>query len=224
VGRLKKLVSESVKKSMGLRPSLIKQKGFIIDQPIKAILIGASTGGTQALVKLLPNMPIDCPPIVVVQHILGHFAEPFYKRLCEVSGLKMVEPRNNLLLEPGYLYMATGDFHIGIAKLRGELVLITSNAQPFGSHRPAVNFLFRSAQQNPKNICAILLTGMGSDGASGLSTLHKLGVPTFVQNEESCEIFGMPKEAIKLGAASFVGDLDDIRAQILHGIRKKKAA
>lgn len=190
------------------------------------IVIGASTGGTEAITKLLRHMPSSMPPIMVVQHITPHFAEAFAERLAATSTLTLGKPESNTELKPGHFYMALGDYHISVKKQGSRLVLQQSHADPVNRHRPSVDFLFQSAATTGMKIAAILLTGMGQDGARGLLSLKNAGACTMAQSEESSVVFGMPKEAIRLGAAIFVGDIDGIRGELdrLTGLRMGHAA
>lgn len=182
------------------------------------ILIGASTGGTEALVQLLSNMPSACPPILVVQHIAQHFSHAFYERLAKASNLKMVKPADHMQLSPGHLYMSDGDYHIGVSGNGGVYRLRIGTSMSYGVHRPSVDYLFKSACRLQGNITAVLLTGMGKDGARGLFELHKKGALTYCQDEASCVVYGMPKEAIQLGAAKIIGNLSDIRKGLLSNL------
>jgi two-component system chemotaxis response regulator CheB len=178
------------------------------------ILIGASTGGTNALVSMLAALPPSCPPLLIVQHITPAFAETFAQRLARVANLKLARPAQGDELLPGHLYMALGDHHIGVRRTGGALRIELSGAPPEHSIRPAVDFLFRSAAAAKARCLAALLTGMGSDGALGLVDLKVAGSLTMAQNEASCVVFGMPREAIQLGAATIIGDLRELRLAI----------
>ncbi|OFZ26606.1 MAG: hypothetical protein A2381_16570 [Bdellovibrionales bacterium RIFOXYB1_FULL_37_110] len=178
------------------------------------ILIGASTGGPEALTKLLENFNHNSPPILIVQHIAPSFADAFYKRLCKVSTLSPENIADGIPLKPGHLYAATQDFHIGVAKNKNSYTLITDKCDPINRHRPSVDYLYKTCTGFADRVAGILLTGMGADGAEGLSQLRCKGAITFVQNENSCVVFGMPKEAIKRNAHGFVGDLTQIRNQM----------
>ncbi|OQW52117.1 MAG: hypothetical protein A4S09_08885 [Proteobacteria bacterium SG_bin7] len=182
------------------------------------ILIGASTGGTEALVHLLQSMPEDCPPVLVVQHIAQQFAQAFYERLSKVSNLKMVKPADHMLLSPGHLYMSGGDYHIGVGGAGGVYRLKIGTSMSYSVHRPSVDYLFKSACRVGGNITAILLTGMGKDGARGLLELYKKGALTYCQDEASCVVYGMPKEAVQLGAAKVIGNLPEIRKGLLSNL------
>jgi chemotaxis response regulator CheB/chemotaxis methyl-accepting protein methylase len=178
------------------------------------ILIGASTGGPETLAKLLKHMPAESPPIIVVQHLSPDFAPAFANRIAENCGLTWDEPLSGKNLKRGHVYIASGDYHIGIRQGTNGLTIYTSDAPPENRHRPSVDFLFNSAAKVKARIFAILLTGMGDDGARGLLALKQQGALTFCQDEQSSIVFGMPKEAIALGAATVVGNVGDIRVQI----------
>ncbi|MGE4133359.1 MAG: chemotaxis protein CheB, partial [Bdellovibrionales bacterium] len=177
------------------------------------ILVGASTGGTTALIELLQNIPKPCPPVVVVQHITPNFLKPFAERLARAAGLELGESTAGAHLKSGFLYMAHGDYHVGVGIEKGLLALKTSTEGPISRHRPSVDYLFSTASQIAKHpILGILMTGMGADGASGLLQLKRAGGFTACQSEESCVVFGMPKEAIRMGADRFVGSIEELRS------------
>ena len=180
----------------------------------EVILIGASTGGPEALTKLLENFDKNSPPILIVQHIAPSFADAFYKRLCKVSTLSPENIADGIPLKPGHLYSATHDFHIGVAKNKNQYNLITDKCNPINRHRPSVDYLYKTCTSFADKVAGILLTGMGADGAVGLCELRNKGAITFVQSESSCVVFGMPREAIKRNAHGFVGDLTQIRNQM----------
>lgn len=185
------------------------------------ILIGASTGGTEVLIKLIQNLPQPCPPVMVVQHIALSFAKPFAERLAQSSGLTLARPEAGQAIVPNHLYMALGDYHIGLKYRGGVCYLTTSNNPPIHSVRPAVDFLFHSAAEAAKRlkVSAVILTGMGKDGGTGLAALRQSGATTYVQDEASSTVFGMPKEAIALGAADYIGNPDFIRERLLTSLR-----
>lgn len=188
------------------------------------ILIGASTGGPQALTYILKDLPKNAPPVLVTQHISAKFAKPLAERLCSSSGLSLGHPSDGTLLKPGHLYMSFGEHHLGVAERDGELVLAHSTAQTFNGHRPSVDVMFNSALGLKRNIMAILLTGMGRDGALGLRFLHKEGAFCIAQSEEDCMVYGMPREAIERGAVNFVGNLEEIHSLLLSSLPLRKSA
>ena len=180
------------------------------------ILIGASTGGTEAIKTVLTALPSDLPGILIVQHIPAQFSLAFANRLNELSRLEVREAKNGDVVAPGLVLIAPGGFHI-IPRWVGSHYVLTTNTGPTVHHqRPAVDVLFDSAARAGAGpfALAVLLTGMGADGAAGMLTLRQAGATTFAQNEESCVVFGMPKEAIQLGAAQRVLSLDQIAPAI----------
>jgi two-component system chemotaxis response regulator CheB len=190
-----------------------------------ALLIGASTGGPEALCRLLADMPRDCPPVLVVQHIAPAFAGAFAKRLAEVSGLPLGEMEDGRDLLPGHLYMAGGDYHIGVQGGRGRWKLLISGKEPSNRHRPSVDVLFLSAHDTPHfRPLAILLTGMGNDGGAGMAALHRSGIYTCAQSEDSCVVYGMPRAATEAGVVSFSGDPRALRARIEQSLARRPPA
>lgn len=184
------------------------------------IVIGASTGGTETLVKLLQRMPKPCPPIVVVQHIAPTFYKPFAERLAANADLHLGVPKTGVTLQFNHIYLAWGEYHLGLRRRGDAYILEISNDPPLHGVRPSVDFLFQSIARLGKatNVIGILLTGMGKDGARGLKELSLLDAMTFAQNEATSAVFGMPREAILLGAAGFVGSPAEIRTQLNHAL------
>jgi two-component system chemotaxis response regulator CheB len=160
---------------------------------------------------------------MVVQHIAPHFAADFARRLAQNAGLKLSTMRDNEVIEPGCLYIPLDDYHIGIRTTGSELRLKLSQSPPINSHRPSVDHLFLSAARTQKSMFAALLTGMGRDGAEGLLALRQAGAMTCAQNEVSSVVFGMPREAIRLEAAAFIGSPFDIRRQLDQILRLPQA-
>ncbi|MGZ3743916.1 MAG: CheB methylesterase domain-containing protein, partial [Pseudobdellovibrionaceae bacterium] len=174
-------------------------------------------GGPESLVKLLQNFPKPCPPVVVVQHISPEFSRAFANRLAQLSGLIFNEIDDAQPLQPNSLYVATGDYHLHLVEKQGRFFLQKNDEPKVNGHRPSVDVLFNSAAKLPVDTLSVLLTGMGKDGAEGLLNLALTNRSfTLAQDEKSSVVFGMPKKAIELGAACFVGDLPAIRAEILN--------
>jgi two-component system chemotaxis response regulator CheB len=199
------------------RSALPKKTHGLVDTALfrpDAIVIGASTGGPETLVKLLSHMPAESPPILIVQHLSPHFAQGFAIRIAEAAGLRWDEPVTGKKLQPGCIYMAGGDYHIGVRQGTSGLTIFTSDAPPENRHRPSVDFLFQSAARTHARFFGILLTGMGDDGAQGLLAMKERGAITLCQDEQSSVVFGMPKEAIALGAATTVANIGDMRVLI----------
>ena len=179
-------------------------------------LIGASIGGPDALAKLVKDLPKDLPPLVIAQHISVNFAQAFAEHLAKVSGLKLPKPTHGMPLENGNLYMAGGDYHVGVKRRQGKFYLVMADSPPVKRHRPSIDYMFSSLGEpsGGERIFAAILTGMGADGAEGILKLRKSGAMTFAQEPKSCVVFGMAKEAVKLGAITYLGTVPDIRRQL----------
>ena len=172
------------------------------------IAIGASTGGPQAIESVLTRMPAETPPIVITQHMPAGFTKAFAERLDNVCAIRVVEAAGGESLEPGTAYVAPGEHHL-VVQVRGiKLMTALHDGPPVHHQRPAVDELFFSlAKLRGVPIVAALLTGMGSDGADGLLALRQAGAETIAEDEHSCIVFGMPREAIARGAAMHVATL-----------------
>jgi two-component system chemotaxis response regulator CheB len=172
------------------------------------IAIGASTGGTQALETVLTRLPADVPPIVVVQHMPAGFTKAFATRLDSVCAMHVVESTGGEILERGTVYIAPGDYHLVVDQDGIRLRTRLSQGPPVHYQRPAVDVLFVSvARLHGQHVVGLLLTGMGSDGADGMVSMRHAGAITIAEAEESCVVFGMPKEAIARGGAVHVASL-----------------
>jgi two-component system chemotaxis response regulator CheB len=175
------------------------------------IAIGSSTGGTEALQAVLKPLPTNLPPIVMAQHIPDLFSSSYAKRLNREVSMKVMEVRGPQLLEPGNAYLAPGHMHMKIKQKDNELWGFLSDDEPVNRHKPAVDVLFNSIPEPLRKRCvAFILTGMGQDGAKGLLNLKQSGTKTFVQDEATSIVWGMPGAAYKLGAADDVLPLTDI--------------
>lgn len=180
------------------------------------ILMGASTGGTEALKSVLTQLSPDLPPILIVQHIPAYFSRAFADRLNHLCRLEVREAKAGDRLQPGLVLIAPGGYHL-VVRWTANGYAVDLNEGPMVHHqRPAVDVLFESAVKAgaaPHSL-SMLLTGMGADGAAGLLRLSEAGSTTIAQNEESCVVFGMPREAIRRGAAREVLHLDQIADRI----------
>lgn len=175
------------------------------------ILIGASTGGTEVISRILKGLRDDLPGILIVQHMPGEFTKAFATRLNRECNLEVKEAAHGDLIKKGYVYIANGFNHLELDMQDGKYICKLEKGELVNRHRPSVDVLFNSASKfQGKNITAILLTGMGADGAKGLLRLNEIGARTFAQDEKSSVIFGMPKEAIKLNAAQKIGSPDEL--------------
>ncbi|WP_201157940.1 chemotaxis protein CheB [Rhodobaculum claviforme] len=168
---------------------------------VRAILcLGASTGGITVLDRILPELPADCPPTLVVQHIIGRFTEGLVRRLDGLCRARVVEAGDGMRLRRGTIYFAPGaEAHLQIdpAGLTCRLL----EGAPRSGHRPSVDVLFHSAARLRRPVGAALLSGMGSDGAAGLRAIRDAGGFTIAQDEASCTVYGMPRAAVALGGA-----------------------
>ena len=184
----------------------------------RIVAIGTSTGGTQALEAVLTALPRVCPGIVVVQHMPEKFTASFAARLDSLCEIEVREAKNNDRVIPGLALIAPGGKHMLLKRSGAYYHVEVMDGPVVNRHRPSVDVLFRSvAKYAGKNATGIIMTGMGDDGAHGLKEMHDAGAPTVAQDEETCVVFGMPKEAIKLGGVDRVMGLQDIPRAILTG-------
>jgi len=172
------------------------------------ITIGASTGGPQAIEALLTRLPAACPPILIAQHMPEHFTRTYAERLDKICPMRVVEAVDRQVVESGVAYVAPGNRHMLVEREGVKLVIHLSDAPTVHHQRPAVDVLFRSvARLKAVKIVALLLTGMGQDGADGMVDLRQHGAETIAEHEQSCVVFGMPREAIARGGAVHVASL-----------------
>jgi two-component system, chemotaxis family, protein-glutamate methylesterase/glutaminase len=187
------------------------------------IAVGASTGGTEALRVFLSAMPPNCPPIVVVQHMPENFTRAFAERLNQECAIAVQEASDNVQLRHGMAVIAPGNFHCVVNNRGQNLVVEIIDGPLVSRHRPSVDVLFRSvAVSAGRNAVGILMTGMGDDGAQGLLEMKAAGAVTFAQDEASCVVFGMPKEAISRGAVDFVLPLEQLARQALDSLNAER--
>ncbi|MDR6985182.1 two-component system chemotaxis response regulator CheB [Rheinheimera pacifica] len=183
----------------------------------RIIAIGTSTGGTQALEYVLTALPRVSPGIVIVQHMPEKFTASFAERLNMLAQIEVREARNNDRVMPGLALIAPGGKHMLLKRSGAFYQVEVVDGPQVNRHRPSVDVLFRSvARFAGKNAVGIIMTGMGDDGARGLKELHQTGARTYAQDEASCVVFGMPKEAIKLGAVDHTIPLSDIAQVIIN--------
>jgi len=182
----------------------------------KLLIIGASTGGTEAIRRVLEPLPANSPAIMIAQHMPGGFTRSFAERLDRLCQISVKEAEDGERVLPGHAYIAPGDAHLKLARSGANYVARLDPGPPVNRHRPSVDVLFRSAaEQAGRNAVGVLLTGMGKDGAAGLVEMRQAGAPTIAQDEASCVVFGMPREAIALGGASEVLPLEEIAPRLL---------
>jgi two-component system chemotaxis response regulator CheB len=180
------------------------------------VAIGTSTGGTQALETVLMHLPVTCPGIVIVQHMPTVFTAMFAERLNNLARIEVREAKNGDRVIPGLALIAPGGKHMMLRRSGAQYVVDVADGPPVNRHKPSVDVLFRSvAHFAGANALGIIMTGMGDDGARGLKEMHDAGAETVAQDEASCVVFGMPKEAIKLGAVDLALPLEHISAAIV---------
>ncbi len=182
----------------------------------KLIIIGASTGGTEAIKEVLTHFPADVPGILVTQHMPETFTKSFADRLNSLCRISVKEAEHNERILPGHAYIAPGHSHLLLKRSGANYVTELSQGPPVNRHRPSVDVLFRSAANVAgANALGIILTGMGNDGAQGMLEMRQAGSHTIAQDEASCVVFGMPREAIALGAAAEIVPLQGIARHAL---------
>jgi len=180
------------------------------------IAIGTSTGGTQALEVVLTMLPAVCPGIVVVQHMPEKFTALFAERLNTLCQVEVREAQNNDRVIPGRVLIAPGGRHMMLRRSGAQYIVEVVDGPLVNRHKPSVDVLFRSvAQVAGKNALGIIMTGMGDDGARGMNEMHQAGASTVAQDEATCVVFGMPKEAIKLGGVDKIMPLELIAREII---------
>ncbi|MEA1050081.1 chemotaxis response regulator protein-glutamate methylesterase [Lamprobacter modestohalophilus] len=182
----------------------------------KLLIIGASTGGTEAIRQVLEPLPASSPGILITQHMPGGFTRSFADRLDRLSQVSVKEAEEGERVLPGHAYIAPGDQHLKLARSGANYVVKLDDGPPVNRHRPSVDVLFHSAAEYAgRNAIGVILTGMGKDGAAGLLEMRNAGAPTIAQDEASCVVFGMPREAIALGGACEIMALDEIPARMM---------
>jgi two-component system chemotaxis response regulator CheB len=188
----------------------------------KVIAIGASTGGTEAIKDVLTSLPAGMPPILMVQHMPETFTPSFARRLDSLCQLTVIEAQGGERLQPGTAYLAPGHSHLSIRKSGAGYVTELSQGEPVNRHRPAVDVLFDSvAEQVRGNAMGVILTGMGRDGAQGLLRMRQAGAYTIGQDQASCVVYGMPREAVLAGAVEEVASLDAIPGRLLAKLQQQ---
>ncbi|MCJ2117928.1 chemotaxis response regulator protein-glutamate methylesterase [Methylobacterium sp. J-001] len=196
-------------------PPAARNRTLAGTEPI--VCIGASTGGTESLRDVLEMLPVDCPGLVIVQHMPEHFTAAFAKRLDGLCAIAVKEAEDGDAVGPGRALIAPGGRHLLLQRSGNRYTVAVKDGPLVSRHRPSVDVLFRGAAQCAgANALGIIMTGMGDDGANGLLEMRRAGALTVAQDEESCVVFGMPKEAIERGAAAKVLPLDRLPAEIIR--------
>lgn len=189
----------------------------------KVLAVGASTGGTEAIKEVLAALPPDCPGVVVTQHMPEAFTRSFAARLDSLCRIRVKEAEGGERVLPGHAYVAPGHSHLLLERSGANYVVRLSDGPPVNRHRPSVDVLFRSvANAAGRNAVGILLTGMGKDGAAGMLEMKQAGAWTIAQNEATCVVYGMPREAVALGAVEEVLPLEDIAGRLLDRVGRDR--
>ena len=222
--RRKRNIAEPMKVEPKLSADAVipKTRTYSLPQSTDIIIsVGASTGGTEALRVFLEAMPVDVPGIVIVQHMPEHFTRSFADRLNELCKISVKEAEDGDAVMQGRALIAPGNKHTLLRRSGARYYVEVKDGPLVNRHRPSVDVLFRStAVYAGSNAVGVIMTGMGDDGAKGLLEMKEAGAKTIAQDEASCIVFGMPKEAIKLGAANYTLSLDKIANQVLSLAKK----
>jgi two-component system, chemotaxis family, protein-glutamate methylesterase/glutaminase len=182
----------------------------------KIIALGASTGGTEAIKVVVRGLPANTPAIVITQHLPAAFSESFVRHIDLAGAMAASIPKHGQTVETGHIYLAPGDKHMAVIKEGSRYVIQLLDSEPVNRHKPSVDVLFRSvAQCAGAHAVAVLLTGMGADGAMGMKEMHDAGAKTVVQDEQSSVVWGMPGAAFKLGCADYVLPLEGVANKII---------
>ncbi|MFN7835952.1 MAG: chemotaxis response regulator protein-glutamate methylesterase [Burkholderiaceae bacterium] len=217
-----------VRRHNGLTNALFRQvlpnvtRTGVLSPTDRLIMIGSSTGGTEALRIVLQQMPLDCPAVLITQHMPAGFTKSFAKRLDQLCAIAVKEAAHGDAVLPGHAYIAPGDRHLKLGRGPNGLVCLMQDGPPVNRHKPSVEVLFDSgAALAGRQITGVMLTGMGKDGAQAMLRLREAGAYNICQDEASCVVFGMPREAIALGAAHEVVSLEQIPKQILAHLMQR---
>lgn len=213
--RVKKAASRNVQAS-NTADAVLPALSNAIATTEKIIIVGASTGGTEAIKEFLIRLPSDCPGILITQHMPEAFTKSFAKRLDNLCKITVKEADHNERILPGHAYIAPGHSHLLLKRSGTNYMTELNQAPPVNRHRPSVDVLFRSAANHAgKNAIGVILTGMGKDGALGMLEMRQAGAHTFAQNEASCVVYGMPKEAVAVGAIDEIVELSEMAKHVM---------
>lgn len=220
--RIRGIPRAPVNAQEGVRSGLAGRANQVLSQAMiktmeKVVVVGASTGGTEAISKFLESMPLDAPGIVIVQHMPEKFTKSFAKRLDGLFGLTVKEAEDGDSVIPGKVLIAPGNFHTRLKRSGARYFVKVEDGPLVCGHRPSVDVLFRStARYAGSNAVGVIMTGMGGDGSQGLLEMRQAGAFTIAQDEASCIVFGMPLEAIKAGAVDEVVPLAAIGRVVMR--------
>ncbi|MEZ6121493.1 MAG: chemotaxis response regulator protein-glutamate methylesterase [Pirellulaceae bacterium] len=226
IEKVKSAASARIRRRPILRPVVNKEaiapptRESLISSTHKVIAIGASTGGTEAVAEVLSRFPPDAPGTIVVIHMPEGFTRTYAERLDRTCQIRVKEAEDGDRILPGHTLIAPGSFHMEAIRSGATYAVRVFDAAPVSRHKPSVDVMFRSgAKYLGRNGVGVLLTGMGKDGAEGLLAMKEAGAHTICQDEATCVVFGMPREAIALGAAADVLPLERIAAKALSAAK-----
>jgi two-component system chemotaxis response regulator CheB len=216
IGKVKAASMASISKRYKTSETIQKPEGNYNFNISKIVAIGSSTGGVEALNEVLPYLPANFPPVLVVQHMAEKFVKSFSERLNNACKMKVCEAQDGQKIEQGTIYIAPGSKHLEIAKKGLEYVCAIRDGEPVSSHKPSVDVLFSSiAAVVGGNSIGVILTGMGKDGADGMLKMRQKGAYTIGQDQDSCVIYGMPRMAKELNATMKEMPLKDIAQELI---------
>ncbi len=229
MGRFRRMRGQAAEPAKKLSADVIiptpSGRQLVMTTTDKVVCIGASTGGTESLRHVLQALPMDCPGVVIVQHMPEHFTTAFARRLDGLCAISVREAQNGDPVLRGHALIAPGNRHTLLKRNGARYSVEVKDGPLVTRHRPSVDVLFRSAAACAGgNAIGVIMTGMGDDGAHGLLEMHNAGARTIAEDESSCVVFGMPKEAIKLGAAQRIVPLDRISSEIMYAYAHMQSA
>jgi two-component system, chemotaxis family, protein-glutamate methylesterase/glutaminase len=217
-----KLASEARVARLAYTPENDRKSLALTCTTNKILAIGASTGGTRAIEEVLLSLPADCPGTLIVQHIPEHFSKSFASRLNDICKMEVSEAENGDSVTPGRVLIAPGNNHMMLRRSGARYYVDIKPGPEVSGHRPSVDVLFRSvARVAGQNAVGVLLTGMGSDGARGMLEMKEAGAVTLTQDEKTCIVYGMPMQAVKLGASMKEVPLQKMAAEIVHSMQNE---
>ena len=188
----------------------------------KLVAIGTSTGGPQALQKVITKLPANLPcGVVIVQHMPPGFTKSLADRLDQISAISVKEAENDDIIEPGHVYIAPGNYHMRVSSIGGTRKIVLGQDPPVGNHRPAVNVMYDSVAPIGRDLVAVIMTGMGCDGCEGMKKIKAGGGYSIAQNEATSVVYGMPKAVVDAGLADEVRPLEDIANAIVNAVNKQ---
>jgi two-component system chemotaxis response regulator CheB len=215
-------IRTKVPAAAGATPAVMLPEMRHFSSSEKLIIVGASTGGTEAIKEFLMQMPPDCPGILIVQHMPEGFTRSFAERLDKLCTISVKESVGGERVLPGHAYLAPGHSHLQLVRSGANYMTQLDQGPPVNRHRPSVDVLFHSAAEHAgKNAVGVILTGMGKDGAVGMLKMKEAGAHNFAQDEDSCVVYGMPREAVAVGAVDEVGALNALPKMVLDFLTQR---